>query len=155
MDPSDVVKASKVYGYYVHHRQKNYDMHQNAEYCYKALVLLPNVTFLQVRDCTMQFEWVLLSEAIPQLCSLRILELQRIAQYIGQLPHSTATEINVELSAEIVLGLAQTSVAHKVRTLVTGTKFYLTVRTIQARLFPSTRKYLINTPRPYRNYPPT
>jgi hypothetical protein len=135
---SDIVKASKVYGYYAYNQQKNDYERWNAQNCYKALVRLPNVTFLQVRDCTVKFEWDLLSEAIPKLRSLRILELQKIAHYIGQLPHSTATEIHAELSAETVLDLAQTSVAHKVRTLVSGSKFYHTVRTIRARLFPST-----------------
>ena len=115
-----------MYGYYADHEHDH--MRRNAEYCYQALLLLPNVTFLQVRDCTMQFEWDLLSEVIPQLRSIRILELQRIGQYIGQLPHSTATEIHAELSAETVLDLAQTSVAHKVRTLVSGTTFNETVR---------------------------
>lgn len=129
MDSSDVMKASKVYGYFTYHQQNNDYMHRNAQHCYKALILLPNVTFLQIRDCTMQFEWDLLSETIPQLHSLRILELQGVGDHIGQLPHSTATDIHAELSAEIVLDLAQTSVAHKVRTLALGTNFDDIVRT--------------------------
>ena len=86
-----MMKASNVRGYYPYHRQDDDHIHRNAQNCYKALVLLPNVTSLDVRDCTMQFEWDLLSKAIPQLRSLRVLEFQGIGDHIGQLPHSTAT----------------------------------------------------------------
>lgn len=125
MKASDQVKASWHPRAGSHRKE---DMDQKAEYCHAALVLLPNVTFLQVRYYTRQHEWNLLSQLIPQMSSLRILDLHGMDKQIDELPFSTATSIHAELTEKSVLALAKPSVAHKVRTFVTNYHFEMVSR---------------------------
>ena len=108
---SNRVEAFHSYGYT---SERNSRLVKN---CIEALVLLPNITSLQVINFTLKGDWDLLSNSLLQLRNLQNLIIQSDNKHIGLLPHLNSTDIHAELSPESIVGISASSMAHKLRSL--------------------------------------